>query len=76
MSEHLVNNNVIDGALYGKYDVRRGLRDASGAGVVVELTKNGDGQGYDVNEKGAMQMTRRIVSVAVFLFCFVMIGIR
>lgn len=51
MSLHLNNNNSIDGSLYGKYDVKRGLRDANGAGVVVGLTKIGDVQGYEVNEK-------------------------
>lgn len=51
MSEHLVTNNAIDGSLYGKYDVKRGLRDSNGAGVVVGLTKIGDVQGYQVNEK-------------------------
>ncbi|HWQ77825.1 MAG TPA: citrate/2-methylcitrate synthase [Anaerovoracaceae bacterium] len=51
MSEHLMDSNSIDGSLYGKYDVKRGLRDANGAGVVVGLTKIGDVQGYDVNEK-------------------------
>ena len=50
MSEHLINNNSIDGSLYGKYDVKRGLRDSNGAGVVVGLTKIGDVQGYKVNE--------------------------
>jgi citrate synthase len=50
MTEHLINNNAIDGSLYGKYDVKRGLRDANGAGVVVGLTKIGDVQGYQVNE--------------------------
>lgn len=50
MTEHLINNNAIDGSLYGKYDVKRGLRDANGAGVVVGLTKIGDVQGYVVNE--------------------------
>lgn len=51
MSAHLNSNNSIDGSLYGKYDVKRGLRDANGAGVVVGLTKIGDVQGYEVNEK-------------------------
>jgi citrate synthase len=51
MSEHLLTNNAIDGSLYGKYDVKRGLRDSNGAGVVVGLTKIGDVQGYEVNEK-------------------------
>jgi len=51
MTEHLMSNNAIDGSLYGKYDVKRGLRDSNGAGVVVGLTKIGDVQGYEVNEK-------------------------
>ena len=37
MTEHLLTNNAIDGSLYGKYDVKRGLRDSNGAGVVVGL---------------------------------------
>lgn len=51
MSDHLMGNNSIDPTLYGKFDVKRGLRDANGAGVVVGLTKIGDVQGYNVNEK-------------------------
>ena len=50
MSDRLVSNNVIEEPLYGKYDVKRGLRDSNGAGVVVGLTKTGDVQGYQVNE--------------------------
>lgn len=51
MSQRLASNNNIDSSLYSKYDVKRGLRDANGAGVVVGLTKIGDVQGYEVNEK-------------------------
>jgi len=51
MSKTLVCNNSIDDSLYGKYDVKRGLRDANGAGVIVGLTQIGDVQGYEVNEK-------------------------
>lgn len=51
MTRRLMANNAIDESLYGKYDVKRGLRDANGAGVVVGLTKTGDVQGYEVNEK-------------------------
>lgn len=50
MSKQLMKNNEIDGSFYGKFDVKRGLRDANGAGVVVGLTKIGDVQGYKVNE--------------------------
>ena len=51
MSAHLVNNNAIDPALYGKFDVKRGLRNANGTGVVVGLTKVGEVRGYQTNEK-------------------------
>ena len=51
MSDQLTVNNCIDESLYGKFDVKRGLRDSNGAGVVVGLTKIGDVQGYAVNEK-------------------------
>lgn len=50
MTEHLKNNNRIAEDLYGKYNVKRGLRDPNGAGVVVGLTRIGDVQGYEVNE--------------------------
>lgn len=35
-------NNVIDPALYGKYDVKRGLRDINGDGVLTGLTNISD----------------------------------
>ncbi|WP_330548527.1 citrate/2-methylcitrate synthase [Bacilliculturomica massiliensis] len=52
MTDSLKEKNQIDNSLYGKYDyVKRGLRDANGAGVVVGLTKVGDVHGYRINEK-------------------------
>ena len=39
-------NNQIDSNLYAKYDVKRGLRDADGTGVLVGLTRIGDVYGY------------------------------
>jgi len=51
MSKHLVENNCIDNELYSKYDVKRGLRNANGTGVVVGLTKVGEVVGYTLNEK-------------------------
>ncbi|MFA5635665.1 MAG: citrate/2-methylcitrate synthase [Anaerovoracaceae bacterium] len=51
MSKHLVENNYIDSELFSKYDVKRGLRNANGTGVVVGLTKVGDVVGYTTNEK-------------------------
>ncbi len=48
MSEQLDVNNHIDNSFYSKYDVKRGLRNANGTGVVVGLTKIGDVRGYDI----------------------------
>lgn len=38
LSERCMKNNIIDPALYLKYDVKRGLRDLSGKGVLTGLT--------------------------------------
>lgn len=39
-------NNQIDPDLYPRYDVKRGLRNSNGTGVLVGLTGVGDVQGY------------------------------
>jgi citrate synthase len=41
-------NDFIDPELYSKYDVKRGLRDSDGKGVLVGLTRIGNVYGYDV----------------------------
>ncbi|MDR3336428.1 MAG: citrate/2-methylcitrate synthase [Treponema sp.] len=38
-SDYVAQGGVIDNELYGKYEVKRGLRDISGKGVVVGLTE-------------------------------------
>ncbi|MBP5176163.1 MAG: citrate/2-methylcitrate synthase [Treponema sp.] len=45
-------NDPIDPALYQKYDVKRGLRQADGRGVLVGLTRIGDVVGYEVDSNG------------------------
>ena len=40
----------IDSELYGKYSVKRGLRNSNGSGVLVGLTKVGDVHGYLLDE--------------------------
>jgi citrate synthase len=52
LARRLRESNEIDPAFYGKWDVKRGLRNANGSGVVVGLTRVGDVQGYAVNERG------------------------
>ena len=44
--------NKIDPELYVKYDVKRGLRDISGKGVLAGLTEIGEVNALYVNEKG------------------------
>ena len=46
----LTTNDYIDPELYGKYNVKRGLRNADGTGVLVGLTKVGDVHGYIIDE--------------------------
>ncbi|MCL2472327.1 MAG: citrate/2-methylcitrate synthase [Treponema sp.] len=46
----LTENDRIDSELYGKYNVKRGLRNADGTGVLVGLTKVGDVHGYIIDE--------------------------
>ncbi|MCL2634341.1 MAG: citrate/2-methylcitrate synthase [Oscillospiraceae bacterium] len=45
-----INNLRIDPALYGKYDVKRGLRDINGKGVLAGLTKIADVKAYNVED--------------------------
>jgi len=46
LSEKCINR--IDPSLYAKYDVKRGLRDISGKGVMAGLTEIGDVKAYEV----------------------------
>ena len=45
-------NDPIKPALYAQYDVKRGLRNANGTGVLVGLTNVGDVVGYRIGENG------------------------
>ncbi len=47
-----VLNDPIDPRLYEKYDVKRGLRNANGTGVLVGLTRIGDVVGYQIGPDG------------------------
>jgi len=48
--DKVVANSAIDPELYGKYNVKRGLRNADGTGVLVGLTRVGDVHGYIMDE--------------------------
>ena len=39
LSKKCMNNSNIDNSLYEKYDVKRGLRDLNGKGVLTGLTE-------------------------------------
>ncbi len=45
-------NDPINPDLYTKYDVKRGLRNSNGTGVLVGLTRIGDVVGYDIGVNG------------------------
>jgi citrate synthase len=46
----LIKNDQIESDLYGKFNVKRGLRNADGTGVLVGLTRVGDVHGYIIDE--------------------------
>ncbi|MBE6032180.1 MAG: citrate/2-methylcitrate synthase [Clostridiales bacterium] len=52
VAANLQINNRFDPALYGEFNVKRGLRNANGTGVVVGLTQIGDVVGHDKDENG------------------------
>ena len=54
-------NDPIDPSLYGKYDVKRGLRNANGTGVLVGLTSIGDVVGYEVKDGKKIAIPGRLV---------------
>lgn len=50
LAEMANNNDPINPDLYTKYDVKRGLRNANGTGVLVGLTRIGDVVGYEMKD--------------------------
>lgn len=51
LSEICMKNSQIDPSLYGKYDVKRGLRDISGRGVLTGLTEVSEIQSYIMDDE-------------------------
>ena len=49
-AEKIRATGKIDPALYEKYNVKRGLRNADGTGVLVGLTRIGSVHGYMISE--------------------------
>lgn len=50
LSNLCVSNSSIDPALYSKYDVKRGLRDRFGKGVLTGLTEIGEVKAYTIDD--------------------------
>ena len=52
LSELCIQNNQIDMGLYDKYEVKRGLRDLNGKGVLTGLTEISEIHANDIDENG------------------------
>lgn len=50
LTEKVLKSNIIDNELYLKHDVKRGLRDISGKGVLAGLTKISEVKGTEVKD--------------------------
>jgi citrate synthase len=55
------SNDPINPDLYTKYDVKRGLRNANGTGVLVGLTRVGDVVGYDIKDGEKIPVPGRLI---------------
>ena len=54
LSSEMMESSGIDNSLFKKYDVKRGLRNEDGTGVLVGLTNIGNVVGYQRNEDGTL----------------------
>ncbi len=50
LAQKASSNNLIDSEYYEKYNVKRGLRNSNGTGVLVGLTEIGNVIGYDMED--------------------------
>ena len=56
-----VHNDPINPDLYKTYDVKRGLRNANGTGVLVGLTRIGDVVGYEIKDDQKIAIPGRLI---------------
>lgn len=54
LSQYTLDRSEIDASFYNKYDVKRGLRNSNGTGVLAGLTKVGEVHGYYVDDGDVM----------------------
>ena len=64
----------IDPALYAKYDVKRGLRDLDGRGVLVGLTEIGEVHSYIIDEGEMIPVPGRLTYRGIDIRDIVKIG--
>ena len=70
-SEILQKNNNIGTELFSKFNVKRGLRNADGTGVLVGLTEVGDVHAYIMDEKEKVPVEGRLRYRGIDIFDFV-----
>ena len=58
LSDEVKTSCKIDNDLFGKFGVKRGLRNADGSGVLVGLTNIGNVVGYERDDEGKLQPTQ------------------
>ena len=61
LSKSIEETGKVDPELYTKYEVKRGLRDVSGKGVLVGLTKIGEVHSYIIDENESVQVPGRLI---------------
>ena len=62
-----VLNDPINPDLYKKFDVKRGLRNANGTGVLVGLTRIGDVVGYEIKDGEKIAIPGKLAGCLSFL---------
>ncbi|HBN84030.1 MAG TPA: citrate synthase, partial [Clostridiales bacterium] len=60
ITEATIEINTFSPGLYGKYNVKKGLRNEDGSGVLVGLTEIGDVHGYIVDENEKVPVHGRL----------------
>jgi len=61
LSTHAKDSNYINPELYTKYEVKRGLRDISGKGVLAGLTEVGEVHAYVLDENELIPVPGRLI---------------
>jgi citrate synthase len=61
LSQMTESSSLVDSSLYAKYDVKRGLRDLSGKGVLAGLTQIGEVQAHTIGPDESMPGPGRLI---------------